>query len=78
MKYTPNSLSVSAILGLIASGDIAIPEIQGPIVWKKTFPFRFRRSDCGSEEGIGPVEGTEEGSAAADVCVRPVRADEKT
>ena len=24
-KYNPNSLSVSAILGLIASGDIAIP-----------------------------------------------------
>ena len=34
-KYTPNSLSVSAILGLIASGDIAIPEIQRPFVWKK-------------------------------------------
>ena len=35
-KYTPNSLTVSAILGLIASGDIAIPEIQRPFVWKKT------------------------------------------
>lgn len=35
-KYTPNSLSVGAILGLIASGDIAIPEIQRPFVWKKT------------------------------------------
>lgn len=35
-KYTPNSLSVSAILGLIASGSIAIPEIQRPFVWKKT------------------------------------------
>ena len=35
-KYTPNSLSVSAILGLIVSGDIAIPEIQRPFVWKKT------------------------------------------
>lgn len=35
-KYTPNSLSVSAILGLIAGGDIAIPEIQRPFVWKKT------------------------------------------
>lgn len=34
-KYTPNSLSVGAILGLIASGDIAIPEIQRPFVWKK-------------------------------------------
>ena len=35
-RYTPNSLSVGAILGLIASGDIAIPEIQRPFVWKKT------------------------------------------
>ncbi len=35
-KYIPNSLSVSAILGLIASGDIAIPEIQRPFVWRKT------------------------------------------
>ena len=35
-KYVPNSLSVSAILGLIASRDIAIPEIQRPFVWKKT------------------------------------------
>lgn len=34
-KYNPNSLSVSAILGLISSGDIAIPEIQRPFVWKK-------------------------------------------
>ncbi len=35
-KYNPNTLSVSTILGLIASGDIAIPEIQRPFVWKKT------------------------------------------
>lgn len=35
-KYNPNSLSVSAILGLIESKDIAIPEIQRPFVWKKT------------------------------------------
>lgn len=35
-KYNPNSLSVSAILGLISSGDIAVPEIQRPFVWKKT------------------------------------------
>ncbi len=35
-KYNPGSKSVSAILGLIASGDIAIPEIQRPFVWKKT------------------------------------------
>ncbi len=34
-KYNPNSLSVSAILGLIKAGDIAIPEIQRPFVWKK-------------------------------------------
>lgn len=34
-KYNPNSLSVGAILGLISSGDIAIPEIQRPFVWKK-------------------------------------------
>ena len=32
-KYTPNSLSVSAILGLIASGDIAVPEIH-MLEWK--------------------------------------------
>lgn len=35
-KYNPNSLSVSAILGLIDSKDVAIPEIQRPFVWKKT------------------------------------------
>lgn len=35
-KYNPNSLSVSAILGLIESGGIAVPEIQRPFVWKKT------------------------------------------
>lgn len=34
-KYTPNSLSVSALLGFIHGGDIAIPEIQRPFVWKK-------------------------------------------
>jgi hypothetical protein len=34
-KYNPNTLSVSAILGLIKSGSIAIPEIQRPFVWKK-------------------------------------------
>ena len=34
-KYTPNSMSVSAILGLIQAGDIAIPEIQRPFVWKR-------------------------------------------
>lgn len=33
-KYRTNSLSVSAILGLIASNDIAVPEIQRPFVWK--------------------------------------------
>ncbi len=35
-KYNPNTLSVSAILGLIKSRDIAIPEIQRPFAWKKT------------------------------------------
>lgn len=35
-KYNPNSLSVGAILGLISAGDIAIPEIQRPFVWKKS------------------------------------------
>lgn len=35
-KYNPGQLSVSAILGLIESNDIAIPEIQRPFVWKKT------------------------------------------
>ena len=35
-KYTPNNLSVSAILGFIAGGDIAIPEIQRPFIWKKS------------------------------------------
>lgn len=34
-KYTTNSLSVAAILGLIEAGKIAIPEIQRPFVWKK-------------------------------------------
>jgi len=33
-KYRTNSLSVNALLGLIASNDIAIPEIQRPFVWK--------------------------------------------
>lgn len=35
-KYSPTNISVSAILGLIDAGDIAIPEIQRPFVWKKT------------------------------------------
>ena len=35
-KYIPNSLSIGAILGMIEGGDIAIPEIQRPFVWKKT------------------------------------------
>ena len=33
-KYRPNSLTVSEILGLIASNEIAVPEIQRPFVWK--------------------------------------------
>ena len=31
-KYEPTSIGVSSILGLISSGDIAIPEIQRPFV----------------------------------------------
>lgn len=34
-KYAPQHLSVGTILGSIESGDIAIPEIQRPFVWKK-------------------------------------------
>lgn len=34
-KYTVTQYSISAILGLIESGDIAIPEIQRPFVWKR-------------------------------------------
>ena len=33
-KYTVGHLSVNAILGFIDAGDIAIPEIQRPFVWK--------------------------------------------
>lgn len=33
-KYTVTQYSVSAILGYIDAGDIAIPEIQRPFVWK--------------------------------------------
>lgn len=33
-KYTVSQLSVSSILGSIAEGSIAIPEIQRPFVWK--------------------------------------------
>lgn len=34
-KYTTSSVSIGALLGLISSGSIAIPEIQRPFVWKK-------------------------------------------
>lgn len=34
-KYNPNTISVSAILNYIKTGEIAIPEIQRPFVWKK-------------------------------------------
>lgn len=34
--YTVTTYSVQAILGLIDSGDIAIPEIQRPFVWDST------------------------------------------
>ncbi len=33
-KFTTYPLSISAILGLIKTNDIAIPEIQRPFVWK--------------------------------------------
>ena len=35
-KYTVTQYSVSSILGYIDAGDIAIPEIQRPFVWKAT------------------------------------------
>lgn len=34
--YSVTTYSVQAILGLIDSGDIAIPEIQRPFVWDST------------------------------------------
>src|SRR5665647_3635538 len=34
-KYTVTQYSISAILGFIEGGDIAIPEIQRPFVWKR-------------------------------------------
>ena len=33
-KYSVTQYSVSSILGYINAGDIAIPEIQRPFVWK--------------------------------------------
>ena len=33
-KYNTRSVSVSGLLGNIENGDIAIPEIQRPFVWK--------------------------------------------
>ena len=33
-KYTVTQYSVNSILGSIESGEIAIPEIQRPFVWK--------------------------------------------
>lgn len=33
-KYSVSTLSVEAVLGFIKSGEIAIPEIQRPFVWK--------------------------------------------
>lgn len=35
-KFTNNSYTVGAILGLIEANSIAIPEIQRPFVWKST------------------------------------------
>lgn len=34
VKYSVSNYAVSSILGLIESGDIAIPDIQRPFVWK--------------------------------------------
>jgi hypothetical protein len=34
-KYTVTQYSISSILGFINAGDIAIPEIQRPFVWKR-------------------------------------------
>ena len=34
-KYTVTQYSISSILGFIEGGDIAIPEIQRPFVWKR-------------------------------------------
>lgn len=34
--YSVTTYSVQSILGLIESGDIAIPEIQRPFVWDST------------------------------------------
>ena len=33
-KYTVTQYSVGTLLGYIKGGDIAIPEIQRPFVWK--------------------------------------------
>ena len=35
-KYTVSTLSVETVLGYIKSGEIAIPEIQRPFVWRKS------------------------------------------
>ena len=35
-KYNTTNLTVNQILGLIASKDIAVPEIQRPFVWKNS------------------------------------------
>ncbi|MBR5623887.1 DUF262 domain-containing protein [bacterium] len=35
-KYRTISTQISTILGYIAGGDIAVPEIQRPFVWRKT------------------------------------------
>lgn len=33
-KYEPSTKSIESILGFINSGEVAIPEIQRPFVWK--------------------------------------------
>lgn len=35
-KYNASNIALEQILGFIKSGEIAIPEIQRPFVWKPT------------------------------------------
>lgn len=35
-KYSINNVKVNILLGWVQSGEIAIPEIQRPFVWKRS------------------------------------------
>ena len=35
-KYSINNAKVNILLGWVQSGEIAIPEIQRPFVWKRS------------------------------------------